>query len=72
MLANVRAWNLWCGLLAKEQQKPVIDVATDDASDKWIWYIWFGVALLAVAILPFSSRLNAFADAFSSFCGGFF
>ena len=43
---------------------PVIDHA-----DRWIWGVWVVIALVAVAILPFASRMGDVARAIASFCG---
>ena len=51
-----RGWNL----LSK--RKP-------HKEDYWLWGIWVGVALIAIAVLPFSARLGAMADAVLQFCG---
>lgn len=38
-------------------------------SDRWIIGVWIVVALIAVAILPFASRMGDVARAIASFCG---
>ena len=40
-----------------------------DNADRWIWFVWVGVALVAVAILPFASRFQEVANAVAVFCG---
>lgn len=37
--------------------------------DRWIIGVWIVVALVAVAILPFASRMGDVARAIASFCG---
>ena len=38
-------------------------------SDRWIYGVWIVMALVAVAILPFASRMGDVARAIASFCG---
>ena len=45
-------------------QAPVIE-----HSDRWIIGVWIVIALIAVAILPFASRMGDVARAIASFCG---
>ena len=40
-----------------------------DHADRWIFGVWILVALIAVAILPFASRMGDVARAIASFCG---
>lgn len=70
MSASNLAWNLWCAPLVndtheKHQDQPELL----DHSDRWIWGVWIVVALIAVAALPFSARLQGVAKAVASFCG---
>lgn len=70
MLASNLAWNLWCELLLNDtpeehQDQPKLL----DQSDRWIWGVWIVIALIAVAALPFSARLQGVAEAVASFCG---
>ena len=75
------AWNLLCEPMDKtpstlnnqpdeqhhaHQQNlaPVIE-----HGDRWIIGVWIVVALIAVAILPFASRMGDVARAIASFCG---
>ena len=48
----------------EHNQSPVID-----HSDRWIYGVWIVMALVAVAILPFASRMGDVARAIASFCG---
>ena len=48
----------------KRDQSAVID-----HSDRWIYGVWIVMALVAVAILPFASRMGDVARAIASFCG---
>ena len=45
------------------------DAPLVDHSDRWIWGVWIAAALIAVAILPFASRMGDVAQAIASFCG---
>jgi hypothetical protein len=72
------AWNSWCAPLAKDgqqrpenasQNSPRDSSGLVDKSDRWIWGVWIVVALIAVAILPFATRLQEVAVAIASFCG---
>jgi len=73
MWGNNRAWNLWYEPMAKEnnnQPPPTDDGAPVlDHADRWIYGVWIVVALIAVAILPFASRMGDVARAIASFCG---
>lgn len=40
-----------------------------DHGDRWIYGVWIVIALIAVAILPFASRMGDVARAIASFCG---
>ena len=70
-------WNLLCGPMDKtpltpnehpqdqqHDQAPVIE-----HGDRWIIGVWIVIALIAVAILPFASRMGDVARAIASFCG---
>jgi len=47
-----------------DEDAPILDRA-----DRWIFGVWILVALIAVAILPFASRMGDVARAIASFCG---
>ena len=75
------AWNLLCGPMDKtpstshehqqdHQHGRHQDVAPMiEHSDRWIIGVWIVIALIAVAILPFASRMGDVARAIASFCG---
>lgn len=81
MLASNLAWNLWCVLVSNqplsdgrpENGADTIDGDTTpqviDHADRWIFGVWIGIALIAVAILPFAARFKEVAVAIASFCG---
>ena len=73
MWGSNRAWNLWYEPMAEEnnnQPPPTDDGAPMlDHADLWIFGVWIVVALIAVAILPFASRMGDVARAIASFCG---
>ena len=75
------AWNLLCEPMDKnpstlnEQQPGSQDGHQHDLApviehgDRWIIGVWIVIALIAVAILPFASRMGDVARAIASFCG---
>ena len=64
MSASSRGWN---SLSARRNRQP--RAGGDGSPDRWIWGVWVVVALLAVAILPFATRLDGVARAIARFCG---
>ena len=72
------AWNLLCGPMDKtpltpnehpqDQQHDQAPVVIEHG-DRWIIGVWIVIALIAVAILPFASRMGDVARAIASFCG---
>ena len=81
MWVSNQAWNLLCEPMDKttstsdnqhhdhpqghqQDLAPVIE-----HSDRWIIGVWIVIALIAVAILPFASRMGDVARAIASFCG---
>ena len=77
MWGNNLAWNLLCGPMDKtpstsdnHQQGNQQDLApVIEHGDRWIIGVWIVIALIAVAILPFASRMGDVARAIASFCG---
>jgi len=73
MWGSNREWNLWCAPMADDHQNPTSSADDDapilDRADRWIFGVWILVALIAVAILPFASRMGDVARAIASFCG---
>ena len=67
MSASSPGWN---SLSARRNKRSRADGAGGGASpDRWIWGVWVAVALVAVAILPFATRLDGVARAIARFCG---
>ena len=77
MWGNSLAWNLLCGPMDKtpstsdnHQQGHQQDLTpVIEHGDRWIIGVWIVIALIAVAILPFASRMGDVARAIASFCG---
>lgn len=72
MSARNQGWNLLSEQMTnqdKKQSDDMIDQTVLDTGDRWIIGVWVFVALLAVAILPFASRMGEVAQAIASFCG---
>ena len=72
MSARNQGWNLLSEQMTnqdKKQSDDMIDQTLLDTGDRWIIGVWVFVALLAVAILPFASRMGEVAQAIASFCG---
>jgi hypothetical protein len=67
MSARNRGWNL---SFEHKTDLPREETASDtDHADRWIWGVWIVVALISVAILPFSSRFHAVARTIAQLCG---
>lgn len=77
MLASNQGWNLLSERADHNRREEAglpqehCDQRPEDTrrADRWIWGVWIGVALLSVAILPFSSRMGEVARAVAHFCG---
>ena len=61
----------WSSLSGRSERRPAAGAGGggEASADRWIWGVWVAVALLAVAILPFASRLDGVARAIARFCG---